>query len=194
MFADTSEERKLALGVTAKLYQAQFDESEQDDLAALTGMFRASATAIYQFLVGPAALFLTIGEIRKQGTLEPTGRPGGPSMTQLRDNEEVDLAVVVASAKGNEIVDQPGVEDDLQWTVEGGDDVVELVVSEDTRTCTVRALDLGSAVVRVGIGELSATTAFDVIPGEAAVVTVNAGTPRKQAQGGEPDPEPTPEG
>lgn len=196
VFADTSAERAVALGVAAKLYQAQFDESKPENLGTLAGTFIATASAIHRFLVGPAALFLTIGEIRKQGTLEPTGRTPGGSTMQLRDNEENDLSVLVASAKGNEIVDQPGAEDDLRWTVEGGDGVVELVVSEDTRTATVRAVDLGSAVVRVEVtDELFATVAVDVIAGEAAVVTINEGTPRKQQpEGGEPDPEPTPEG
>jgi hypothetical protein len=189
VFADTSDERKLALAYAVRLHQAQFDESKPENLATLTGMLLASAGAIHRWLVGPAALFLTIGPILKQGTREPTGRQPGGSPMQLRDNEEVDVAVTVASAKGNVIPDQPGVEDDLQWSVEeGGEAVVELAVSEDTRVCTVRALDTGSAVVRVELGELFATVAVDVIPGEAALVTVNVGTPRKQ------EPEVPPQG
>lgn len=199
VFADTSEQRTLALGVTAKLYQAQFDEADPVGLGALTGAFIATASAVHRFLVGPAALFLTIGPILKQGTREPTGREPGGSPMQLRDNEEVDLFVSVASAKGNEIADQPGTQDDLQWSIEGSeggnDGVIELEVSADTRTCTVRALDLGSSVVRVELGELFATVAVDVIPGEAAVVSVSTGTPRKQTpEGGEPEPEPAPGG
>lgn len=191
VFADTSSDRTLALACTAKLYQAQFDESEPDDLASLTGTFLASASAIYRWLVGPAALFLTIGPILKQGTREPTGREPGGSPMQLRDNEEVDLFVSVASAKGNEIADQPGTQDDLAWSVEGSEGVVEIETSEDTRTCTVRALDVGSAVVRVQLGELFATEAVDVVPGEVALVSISAGTPRKQqSEGGEPEPEP----
>lgn len=193
VFADTSEERKLALGVAAKLYQAQFDESKPDALAELSGKFIATATAIHRFLVGPAALFLHRGEIRKQGTNEPTGRtPGGASMTQIRDNEEYDLTITVASAKGNEIADQPGTQDDIQWSIEGvegpSNDVIEIEVSADTRKCTVRALDTGSAVVRFAVGDLFGTEAVDVVAGEAALLTVTAGTPRKQ----EPDVDPEP--
>lgn len=178
VFADTSEERQLALAYAARLMQAKFDES--DTIATTGGEFLALASAIHGWLVGPAALFLTIGPILKQGTREPTGREPGGSPMQLRDNEENDLTVVVASAKGNEIPDQAGTQDDLSWTVEGDEGVVELVVSEDTRTCTVRAVDIGSSVVKVEIGEVSATVAVDVIPGEAARVTVTEGTPRKQ--------------
>jgi hypothetical protein len=181
---DTSDERTLALAYAARLYQAQFDESAQDGLATLTGTFLASASAIYRWLVGPAALFLTIGPILKQGTREPTGRQPGGSPMQLRDNEEVDLTVTVASAKGNEILDQPGAEDDIAWTVDA-DGVVELVVSENTRMCTVRAVDVGSAVVRMELGELFVTEAFDVIPGEAERMEFTAGAVRKQAE----DPE-----
>lgn len=188
VFADTSDDRHLALAYAARLMQARFDEST--DVATTGGEFLALASATYRWLVGPAALFLTIGPILKQGTREPTGREPGGSPMQLRDNEEVDLFVSVASAKGNEIPDQPGMQDDLAWTVEGGDGVVEIEVSEDTRTCTVRALDLGSAVVRVQLGELFATEAVDVVPGEAALVSVSAGTPRKQT----PDAEEPPSG
>ena len=109
---------------------------------------------------------------------------------QLRDNEEVDLSTIVASAKGNEVVDQPGTQDDLSCTVENGDGVIEIETSEDTRVCTVRALDLGSAVVRVALpGDTAfATLAVDVIAGEAAAVTINAGTPRKQQPEAEEPP------
>lgn len=185
VIADTSDSRHLALAYAARLMQAQFDEST--DIEETTGETIAVATAIYDWLVGPAMLLLTIGPILKQGTREPTGREPGGSPMQLRDNEENDLSVTVASAKGNVISDQPGTQDDLSWTVEGDTGVVELVVSEDTRTCTVRAVDLGSATVRVEIGEVFATVAVDVVPGEAALVTVTEGTPRKQAAEGEPE-------
>lgn len=179
VFADTSDDRHLALAYAARLMQAKFDES--GNVEATAGEMIATATSIYNWLVGPASMFLTIGPILKQGTREPTGREPGGSPMQLRDNEENDLSVTVASAKGNVIGDQPGTQDDLSWTVEGDDGVVELIVSEDTRTCTVRAVDLGSATVRVEIGEVFATVAVDVVPGEVALVTVSEGTPRKQA-------------
>lgn len=179
VFADTSDDRKLALAYAAKLYQAQFDESDPDDLASLTGKFLASTSAIYRWLVGPVALFLTIGPILKQGTREPTGREPGGSPMQLHDDDEVDLTVTVASAKGNEITDLPGTEDDITWTTDV-DGVVELVVSENSRTCTVRAVDVGSAVVRMELGDLFKTEAFDVIPGDAATLEFTAGPVRKQ--------------
>lgn len=180
VFADTSDDRHLALAYATRLMQAQFDES--DNITAVRGEFLALASAIHGWLVGPAVMFLSFGSILKQGTREPTGREPGGSPMQLHDDEEVDGTVTLASAKGNEVPDAPGTQDDITWTVEGNEGVVEIEVSEDTRTVTVRALDLGSATLRGSFGEnLFVTEAFDVIPGDVTAISVNFGTPRKQA-------------
>lgn len=179
-FADTSADRALALAYATRLMQTQFDES--GDIATTGGKFIALATAIYDWLAGPATLFITFGPILKQGTREPTGREPGGSPMQLHDDEEVDGTVTLASAKGNEVPDAPGTQDDITWTVEGDTGVIDIEVSADSRTVTVRALDLGTATLRGAFGEnLFVTESFDVIPGDVAAMNVSFGTPRKQA-------------
>ena len=99
---------------------------------------------------------------------------------QLHDDEKVDLSVAVASAKGSPISDDPATTtDDLTWSTDD-DTVASLEISADTRTCTVRAGVVGSTVVAVAFGELVATLAVDVVPGDAALVTISEGTPTKQ--------------
>lgn len=188
---DYSMERRRALDAALELYDgelfeslAQTDGPEEAD-AALLG----TASAIFRWLIGPAIMFLTVGPVVSQDTGLPVANPLGGNPMQLRDNEQVPLTVTLASARGNVIGDQPGTEDDLVWTVSGDEGVVTLDVSDDTRTATVKATGtLGSTVVRVEIGELFATEAFDVVPGDAALITITAGTPTEQEE-----PEPTPE-
>jgi hypothetical protein len=99
---------------------------------------------------------------------------------QLHDDENVDLSVLVASAKGAPIADDPfSTGDDLTWEVTDST-VASLVVSDDTRTCTVRSGVVGSTVLTIGVGNAAATVAIDVIPGDAAAITVSEGTPYKQ--------------
>ncbi len=179
-YADTSSDRQLALAYATRLMQTQFDES--DDLVQTGGYFLALASEIYEWLAGPVVMSLSFGPILKQGTREPTGREPGGSPMQLHDDEEVDGTIALRSAKGNEVPDAPGTQDDIVWTVEGDEGVIAIEVSADSRTCTVRAVDLGSAVLRGAFGEnLFITEAFDVIPGDAVAMEVSFGTPRKQA-------------
>ncbi|MGH9290827.1 MAG: hypothetical protein ACRD0V_21445 [Acidimicrobiales bacterium] len=99
---------------------------------------------------------------------------------QLRETDQVDLTVTVVSAKGTAIPDRPeDTTDDLSWTT-GDESVARLVVSPDTRVCTVVAGAVGSTVVTVAFRELSATLAVDVIPGDAAVLTIGEGGPVPQ--------------
>lgn len=190
---DYTSERKRALMAALELYDdglfehlAQMDGFEKAD-AALLG----TASEIFRWLIGPAIMFLTVGPVVSQDTGLPVANPLGGNPMQLRDNEQVDLTVTVASARGNVIGDQPGTEDDLVWSVTGDEGVVTLDVSEDTRTATVKASGtLGSTVVRVEIGDLFATEAFDVVAGDAALITVSVGTPTEQET---EEPQPTPE-
>ena len=141
---------------------------------------RATATAIYNWVTGPAALWITIGTVVHQDTGQPTGTIIGGTPMQLHDDEQVALTVTVASAKGSVIPDDPATStDDLTWTTDDST-VAALEVSADTRTCTVRAGVTGSTIVSVSFQELSATLAVDVIPGGAAVLTIGEGTPAKQ--------------
>ena len=178
---DTTDVRRLALAEALRLYRDNWynliiehgtDEADQ--------ALRATATTLYDFLVGPVALYITIGTVVHQNTGQPTGTIIGGTPMQLHDDEQVDLTVTVASAKGSPIANQPGTEDDITWTV-GDDTVATLGISDDTRTCTVRAGVTGSTVVTVSLRELSATLAMDVIPGDATVLTIGEGAPTKQA-------------
>lgn len=180
-FPDHGEDRAVALDRAVFLYRDQYDR--ETDTAATDRRLRATAEALFRWLVGPAFLVVQTGPVLDQATGDPASNPlphkadphGGKRM-QLRDNEQVTYTVTVASARGNVISDQPGPQDDLTWTVTGAEGVLELTVSEDTRSATVRALGpVGSGVLRVEIGELFATEAIDVVPGEAALVTLAAG-------------------
>jgi len=96
-------------------------------------------------------------------------------VAQLRDTEQFTLSVDVSDAKGAPIPDQAGSDDNVGWSVDDGD-VATLQVSEDSRQCTVVAGNVGSAVVTVTLGDLSATLAVDVIPGTAARLVINEGS------------------
>lgn len=193
---DYSEARTRALEAALELYEpglfydlAQADG--EDNVAAANVALRSTASAIFTWLIGPAIMFLTVGPVVSQDTGLPVANPLGGNPMQLRDNEQVPLTVTLASARGNVIGDQPGTEDDLVWTVSGDEGVVTLDVSEDTRTATVKASGtLGSTVVRVEIGELFATEAFDVVAGDAALITITAGEPTEQEETEEPEPTP----
>lgn len=180
---DYFKERERALEAALELYDdslfshiAQMDGTDEADLA-----LRRTASTIFTWLIGPAIMFLTVGPVTSQDTGLPVVNPLGGNPMQLRDNEQVDLTVTLASARGNVIGDLPGTEDDLVWTVSGDEGVVTLDISEDTRTATVKASGtLGSTVVRVEIGDLFATEAFDVVAGDAALITITAGEPTEQ--------------
>lgn len=190
-FPDTEVERRDALALAARLHKTNYQEREpaEADAALL-----ATATKVWRWLTGPAYLLLTAGPVTTQGTGEPDeSNPGGSPM-QIRDNQQFDVTVTLASAKGNEIVDRPDdLTDDLVWSVDTGTEVVELDVAGDSRTATVRAVDTGSAVVRVTVPgtepELFATLAVDVVAGPAALIEIQTGEPTDQPAG-----EPTPEG
>lgn len=140
----------------------------------------ATATAFHEWLTATTALLITIGSVIHQDTGHLTlSNPGGNPM-QLHDDEQVDLTVSVASRKGNPIPDDPATtEDDLTWTV-ADPTVASLLVSPDTRTCTVVAGVTGSTVVTVAFRELAATLAVDVVPGAAALLTITEGDPVDQ--------------
>lgn len=191
-FPDHGEDRAVALDRAVFLYRDQYDR--ETDTAAVDRALRKTAEAVFRWLVGPAFLVVHTGPVSDLATGEPVSNPlphkadphGGKRM-QLRDNEQVTYTVTVASARGNVISDQPGTQDDLVWTVEGAEGTLELTVSEDTRSATVRALGpVGSGVLRVEIGELFATEAIDVVAGEAALVTLAAGEVSEQAPAQEP--------
>lgn len=195
-FPDHGEDRAVALDRAVFLYRNQYDQPT--DTTETDRALRRTAESLFRWLTGPAFLVVQTGPVSDLATGEPVSDPlphkadpdGGKRM-QLRDNEQVTYTVTVASARGNVISDQPGTQDDLTWTLEGGEDVLELTVSEDTRSATVRALGpVGSGVLRVEVGELFATEAIDVVAGEAALLTLAAGEVSDQPSEQPPADEP----
>jgi hypothetical protein len=174
--SDTTWERRHALSLAVELHRDDFSNFSDPD-QALT----ETATAIYDWLTGPVRLYLHIGPVTDQASGQPTGQTYGGSPMQLRETDQVDLTVTVTSTKGTSIPDRPeDPTDDLTWTV-ADESVARLSISPDTRTCTVVAGTVGSTVVTVGLRELSATLAVDVIPGDAAVLTIGEGSPVPQS-------------
>lgn len=193
---DYRQERERALTEALRLHDSRYSQASATE--NLDRELITTAKSIFDFLAGPAFLFLNIGPVVHQDTGQPIANPLGGNPMQLRDDEQFTATVELKSARGNSILDQPGTQDDISWTVEGDDaeGVLTLEVSEDTRTATVKASGpVGSAVLRAEIGELFVTEAVDVVPGEASLITVQTSEPTKQQDtepGGE-TPEPTPE-
>lgn len=191
--ADLTETRRLAMHHAVTLHSDGFDTYTVNEA---NRALRATATAIYDWLIGPAHIHILIGPVTDQdGNPDPHPDNDGGQPVQLRVTDptgrpyRADLSVTVHDAVGNEITDDPGTStDDLTWSLDSGDGVVSTAISTDTRTCTVTAAALGSAVVRVQLAELTGTVAVDVIPGDAAELRITEGTPEPT-----PDVEPFPE-
>ena len=179
---DRTDARYLAMTQALDLHHDGWaDLITTDGTDAADAALRATATAIYGWVTGPVALYVTFGTVVNQTTGLATGTILRGTPMQLHDDEQVDLTVAVASAKGSPIADDPNTTgDDLDWTSDDGA-IASLAVSPDTRTCTVIAGVTGSTVVTVALGELSATLAVDVIPGDAAVIAISEGVPSKQS-------------
>lgn len=194
--ANVTPDRELALETATALHTPGYaDLIQQHGIHTANHHLRATATSIWRWLTGPAHLRITIGPTRDHdGHPDPHPDNNGGQPVQLRITDQTgrpyqaDLTVQVYDAVGNEITDDPGtMADDLTWTLDSGDGIVTLDVSPDTRTCTVTATALGSAVVRVTLAELTGTVAVDVIPGDAASLQITEGEPRPR-----PDTEPEP--
>jgi len=177
---DRTDVRHLAMVQALALHHAGWPELITGRPGDADAALRATATTIYDWYVGPVAIYVTIGTVVNQTTGQPTGTILKGTPMQLHDDENVDLSVLVASAKGSPIADDPSTTgDDLTWEVDDST-VASLVVSDDTRTCTVRSGVVGSTVLTIGVGSASATLAVDVVAGDAATITINEGTPYKQ--------------
>jgi hypothetical protein len=178
---DRTDARHLAMTQALNLHHSGWaDLIATDGTEDADAALRATAAIIYDWYVGPVAIYVTIGTVVNQTTGQPTGTVLKGTPMQLHDDENVDLSVIVASAKGALIADDPSsTGDDLTWEVDDST-VASLAVSDDTRTCTVRSGVVGSTVLTIGVGNASATLAVDVVPGDAALITVSEGTPYKQ--------------
>lgn len=182
---DLSAERNRALEEALSLYRGEaFNGAlDREGSRVATEALLDTATTIFRWLTGPVSFTIRIGEVFKQDG-STTGRTIGGSPMQLHDDEQVTLSVAVADAKGAAIADDPSrTDDNLEWTVDD-ENVATLQVSADTRACTVVAGQPGSTVVTVKLGDLTATEAVDVVPGDAALITISEGTPEKQNAGG----------
>lgn len=129
-----------------------------------------TAEALFAWLVGPAFMDITVGEIVDQTTGQPTGTTHTGGTVQLHDNEQVTLAVAEADAKGVALADT------LTWAIDNTT-VAALQIASDTQSALLVAGLPGSAVVTVTDGTLSATLAVDVVPGGVATITITPGTP-----------------
>lgn len=168
---DLSAQRLQSMQLAVQLHCHKFRGDE-----ALVG----TATSIFDWLIGPIAIFVTLGQVLVQGTGQPAGYSVKGSQMQLRETDQIDLSVSVQSVKGSPIPDRPGdITDDLIWLI-SDESVAQLAVSEDTRTCTVVAGVPGTADISVSLGDLSARLACDVVPGDASVLTISEGTPVSQ--------------
>lgn len=164
---DLSNERGHALDVAA-----QFSNGIAELLI--------TATAIYGWLVGPASMSLAFGPIVDQVTEEPTGR-NGSAMTQMRDDQKVRVSLTAQDAKGAEVLDRAGdTTDDPAWTSSNENVFTWDVNPDNPREAWAVAGTPGSATGTVAIGEISATVAIDVVPGDIALVQLQPGEPEDQ--------------
>ena len=95
---------------------------------------------------------------------------------QIHDNEKFSLTVDTKDAKGFETADS------ITWTADDNGAVIELQVSDDSRSCEVVAVAPGSAVITVSddAAGLSATEAVDVVAGGTATIGLVEGAVEPQ--------------
>ena len=172
----TADNRVLALELAIATVVPEgggFPASQGSDVTAV-------ATLYYQWLEGPAVLFLTIDpttfdQAAPEGPGTPTVRKG--STVQLTDLQQVTLSVAEQDSKG-----QP-VSDSLVWSVDQPA-VISLVPSADTQSCLCVAGVDGTAVVTVTDNSvtppLTASDTLTVVSSAATSLVINEGTPEDQ--------------
>lgn len=131
----------------------------------------ADAEKLLQFVESRALhLRIRIGLIVDQSTGNIRIDQGGPEV-QLHDTEQVDLTVQALDSKGYPVADSIS-------ATSSDDTVVTLQQSGNTFTAAAQAP--GSATITFTDGNLSATEAIDVVPGDVAKITIAEGTPVPQ--------------
>lgn len=166
-------ERFTALKFATDLHIGTFDN--RGDMTQQNANLLSTANACFRFLGGPIVFTLIIGPIVDQSTGRPTGNITKGSPVQLHDDEKVTFSVAETDAKGFDVPDDPTTAaDDVTWTLDNAS-VGALTVSTDTRSCDFVAGSVGSGILTVASGGLSATVAVDVIPAGAVALTVTAG-------------------
>jgi hypothetical protein len=169
--------RAQALTEAVTLHAASFNDTQP---GAARADVIATAEAFYRFLTGPASLSVAFGPIVKQQTHAETGK-AGTAMAQIHDDEEFDLELSAADAKGAEVLDRAGdTTDDATWTSSDEAVFTYLVDPANPRKATVVAGLPGSAVGTVNLGTITITHAVDVVAADVATVNLTEGDARKQ--------------
>ena len=175
---DLTHERELALAHAVALHEglvvADVDAGK---------VVRATATDLFDWLIGPALLFLTLGPVVDQATGDTISTTPKGSPVQITETQQFTVDVDVRSAKGTQIPDDPNIStDDVQFDI-GDPSVAAVQLDVSGRRATVIAGVAGSTDLTVSLGELSARVAVDVVPGGAATLNVTTGEPTEQGTG-----------
>jgi hypothetical protein len=172
----TAENRVLALQLAIETVVPEgggFPADKGSDVTAV-------ATLYYQWLEGPAVLFLTtdpttFDQAAPEGPGTPTIRKG--NIVQLTDLQQVPLSVAEQDSKGQPVSDQ------LVWSVDNGS-VISLVPSADTQSCLCVAGTDGTAVVTVTDNSvtppLTASDTITVVSSAATSLVISEGTAEDQ--------------
>ena len=176
----TAENRVLALQLAIQTVVPEGGGFPADKGADVTTV----ATLYYQWLEGPAVLFLTVDpttfdQAAPEGPGTPTIRKG--SIVQLNDLQQVTLSIAEQDSKGQPVADQ------LVWSVDNGD-VIAITPSGDTQSCLCVAGVDGTAVVTVADNSvnppLTATDTITVVSSAATSLVISEGTPEDQPPAG----------
>jgi hypothetical protein len=171
---DLTRERELALAHAVTLHEGLIDDTDVGKAV------RATASDLFDWLIGPALMFLTLGPVVDQATGDTITQPTGGSSVQITETQQFDVTVDVRSAKGTAIPDDPNIStDDVAFEV-GDPGVASVLLDPSGRRATVVAGVAGSTDLTVSLGELSARVAVDVVPGGAATLNVTTGDPVEQ--------------
>jgi hypothetical protein len=177
----TAENRLLALRLAIETVVPQgggFPAGKGSDITTV-------ATLYYQWLEGPAVLFLTVDpetfdQAAPEGPGTPTVKKG--NVVQLNDLQQVTLSVAEQDSKG-----QP-VSDSLAWSVDNGD-VISLTPSADTQSCLCVAGVDGTATVTVTDNSvnppLTASDSITVVSSAATALVISEGAPEDQPPAGQ---------
>jgi hypothetical protein len=167
--SDTSNERTLALVQATALYAGRFTGGSSHDQ-----QFTATATALYKWLTGPAALVITLGPAVDQVTGRTTGNEGDT----LKDSEKALLSANAVDAKGNPTAAPTS----LAYT--SADTTIATIVTDADGPWVV-AGSPGSTVVTGDwpdspSGDVQGTVSVDVTSGDAVSLSITLGTPVAQ--------------
>lgn len=177
---DHTWERRMAVDQAVFLHQNRYDNA--GSTVQVDRELRRTAAAIYDFLAGPAHLYLSIGPVTDQATGQYVSTPKG-SPVQITETQQFTVDVDVRSAKGTAIPDDPNTAtDDVLFEI-GDPGVASVLLDPSGRRATVVAGVAGSTDLTVSLGELSARVAVDVVPGGAATLNVTTGDPTEQGAG-----------